>query len=254
MEVDTLPSHLLILGGGYVGLEFGQMFRRFGSNVTIIERGNQLMAREDTDISEEMIKILKEDGVQVLLRTSPVSVVKDSDGTVKCTVKTPAGEEVISCSHIMVAAGRIPNTDRLNLDAAGVASDARGYIKVNDKLETDVPGIYALGDVKGGPAFTHISYDDYRVLRTNLIEGGSTTTAGRLVPYTVFTDPELGRIGMTEKEARSNERRILVAKIPMSYSSRAWEVGETRGLMKAVIDQDTKQILGCSILGIQGGS
>ncbi|MEK0324269.1 MAG: mercuric reductase [Nitrosopumilus sp.] len=253
MEVDTLPSHLLILGGGYVGLEFGQMFRRFGSNVTIIERGNQLMAREDTDISEEMIKILKEDGVQVLLRTSPVSVVKDSDGTVKCTVKTPEGEEVISCSHIMVAAGRIPNTDRLNLDAAGVASDARGYIKVNDKLETDVPGIYALGDVKGGPAFTHISYDDYRVLRTNLIEGGSTTTAGRLVPYTVFTDPELGRIGMTEKEARSNERRILVAKIPMSYSSRAWEVGETRGLMKAVIDQDTKQILGCSILGIQGG-
>ncbi|MEE9134931.1 MAG: FAD-dependent oxidoreductase, partial [Nitrososphaerales archaeon] len=149
--------------------------------------------------------------------------------------------------------GRIPNTDRLNLGAAGVSSDARGYIKVNDKLETDVPGIYALGDVKGGPAFTHISYDDYRVLRTNLIEGGTSTTAGRLVPYTVFTDPELGRIGMTEKEARSKERRILVAKIPMSYSSRAWEAGETRGVMKAVVDQDTKQILGCSILGIQGG-
>lgn len=253
MEVDTLPQHLLILGGGYVGLEFGQMFRRFGSEVTILERGSQLMAKEDADISEEMIKILNEDGVKVLLQTSPTSLMMDSDATIRCTVKSPKGEDIISCSHIMVAAGRIPNTDRLNLGAAGVTSDARGYVKVNERLETEVSGIYALGDVKGGPAFTHISYDDFRVLRTNLIDGGSSSTTGRLVPYTVFTDPELGRIGMTEKEARSNGRRVLIAKIPMTSSSRAWEAGETRGLMKAVVDQDTKQILGCSILGVEGG-
>lgn len=253
MEVGTLPQHLLILGGGYVGLEFGQMFRRFGSEVTILERGNQLMAREDADISEEMIKILNEDGVKVLLQTSPLSLMKDSDGAIKCTFKSPETEDVISCSHVMVAAGRTPNTDRLNLSAAGVTLDSRGYIKVNDSLETDVSGIYALGDVKGGPAFTHVSYDDFRILRTNLIDGGNATTTGRLVPYTMFTDPELGRVGMNEKEARSNGRRVLIAKIPMSSSSRAWEVGETRGLMKAVVDQDTKQILGCSILGIEGG-
>jgi len=253
MEVDTLPQHLLILGGGYIGLEFGQMFRRFGSEVTIVERGTQLMAKEDADVAEEMIKILNEDGLKVLLQTSPVSVMKDSDGAIKCTVKSPKGEDVISCSHIMVAAGRTPNTDRLNLSAAGVASNSHGYIKVNERLETDVPGIYALGDVKGGPAFTHISYDDFRVLRINLIEGGTSTTTGRLVPYTVFTDPELGRVGMTEKEARSNGRKVLVAKIPMSSSSRAWEAGEIRGLMKAVVDQDTNQILGCSILGLEGG-
>ncbi|MFQ6011076.1 MAG: mercuric reductase [Nitrososphaerales archaeon] len=253
MEVDTLPDHLLILGGGYIGLEFGQMFRRFGSRVTIVERGDQLMMKEDVDIAEEMVKILKEDGIEILLQTSPVTVTKDSDQSINCTVKGPSGENVISCSHIMVAAGRIPNTEMLNLSETGVEMDARGYITTNDRLETNVPGIYALGDVKGGPAFTHISYDDFRVLRTNILEGGASTTSGRLVPYTVFTDPELGRIGMTEKEALSSGRKVRVAKIPMNYSSRAWEAGETRGLLKAVVDQETKQILGCSMLGLQGG-
>lgn len=252
MELDSVPEHLLILGGGYIGLEFGQMFRRFGSQVTIVQRGKQLLAREDTDIAEAVADILREDGLTILLETAALRAAQEN-GQIQLTVRTPEGEQVVYGSHLLLGAGRTPNTDKLNLEATGVQTDKRGYIQVNDKLETNVPGIYGLGDVKGPPAFTHISYDDYRILRTNIIEHGNVSIANRLVPYTVFIDPQLGRVGLSETEARQQGRNIKVAKMPMNYVARALEVDESRGLMKAIVDADTKQILGCAILGIEGG-
>src|SRR5258708_1842186 len=253
MELDTVPEHLLVVGGGYVGLEFGQMFRRFGSQVSIIQRGAHLLAREDNDVADAVAGILRQDGAEVLLETQTVSVEQAADSTIHLTVKTPAGERTLSGSHLLMAAGRVPNTDSLNVEAAGLQVDKRGFIHVNDRLETNVPGIYALGDVKGGPAFTHISYDDFRIIRTNLLEGGNATIRDRLVPYTVFIDPQLGRVGMSETEAKESGRNIQVAKMPMDYVARALEVDESRGFMKAVVDADTAQILGCAILGIEGG-
>jgi len=253
MELDVLPNHLLVLGGGYIGLEFGQMFRRFGSAVTVVQRGKQLLAREDADVAEEVAKILREDGMEVLLETQAVRVATNGGGTVRLTVSGPAGERTLSGSHLLVAAGRVPNTEALNLSAAGITTDKRGNIPVNDRLETNVPGIYALGDVKGGPAFTHISYDDFRIIKTNLLDGGTATTTGRLVPYTVYIDPQLGRVGMTEAEARAQGRRIRVAKIPMDYVARALEMDESRGFMKAVVDAESGEILGCAVLGVEGG-
>lgn len=251
MELEEVPEHLLILGGGYIGLEFGQMFRRFGSEVTIVQRGNQLLAREDEDIAEEVRKILQEDGIQVLLNSEAVSVENKNGVTLK--LSTPEGQREIAGSHLLVAVGRRPNTDWLNLDAAGIETDQRGFTRVNEKLETSVPGIYAMGDVKAGPAFTHISYDDYRILRSNLLENGNRTTIERLAPYTVFLDPQLGRVGLTEAQARKKGYHIKVAKMPMSYVARALEVNETRGMMKVVINAETSQILGCAVLGIEGG-
>jgi pyruvate/2-oxoglutarate dehydrogenase complex dihydrolipoamide dehydrogenase (E3) component len=253
MELDTVPEHLLIIGGGYVGLEFGQMFRRFGSQVTIIQRGAFLLSREDPDVAGEVANILREDGIEVLLETKPVRVEQTAQGTIHLTVQTPAGERTLSGSHLLAAAGRVPNSDWLNLDAAGIQTDKRGSIQVNERLETNVPGIYALGDVKGGPAFTHISYDDFRIIRTNLLENGKASTHERLVPYTVFIDPQLGRVGMSETEARAHGHNIKVAKMPMNYVARALEVDESRGFMKAVVDAGTGQILGCAVLGIEGG-
>ncbi len=253
MELDRVPEHLLIVGGGYVGLEFGQMFRRFGSHVTVIQRGAHLLAREDVDVAEEVANILREDGIEVLLETRPVHVEQPSADTIQLKVQTPTGERTLTGSHLLMATGRVPNTDWLNLDAAGVQTDKQGHIHVNERLETNVPGIYALGDVKGGPAFTHISYDDFRIIRTNLLEKGNASIHGRLVPYTVFIDPQLGRVGLSETEARAQGRNIRVAKMPMSYVARALEVDESRGFMKAVVDADTGQILGCAVLGIEGG-
>ncbi|HEU4784245.1 MAG TPA: mercuric reductase [Ktedonobacterales bacterium] len=252
MELDAVPSHLLVIGGGYVGLEFAQMFRRFGSQVTIIQRGRQLLGREDADVAEAVAEILAEDGIEILLNSTPTSATSAGE-SVTLHVKTPDGERDLTGSHVLAAAGRVPNTDALNLVAAGVATNERGYIQVNERLETSAPGIYALGDVKGPPAFTHISYDDFRIIRTNLLEGGDTTTTDRLVPYTVFIDPQLGRVGLGEEEARQQGRNIKVAKMPMSWVARADEVDETRGFMKAVVDAGTRQILGCAILGIEGG-
>ena len=253
MELDTIPEHLIIIGGGYIGLEFGQMFRRFGSKVTIIQRGERLLGREDDDVADEVAKILREDGINILLKATPISVEQPATGVINLTVKTDEGQRVIKGTHLLGAVGRDANTDRLNLAAAGVTTDKRGMIPVNERLETNVAGIYALGDVNGGPAFTHISYDDFRIIRTNLLEKGQATTTNRDIPYTVFIDPQLGRIGMTEAEARAQGRRIRVAKMPMNYVARALEVDETRGFMKAIVDADSSQILGAAILGIEGG-
>jgi pyruvate/2-oxoglutarate dehydrogenase complex dihydrolipoamide dehydrogenase (E3) component len=252
MELDIVPEHLIVLGGGYVGLEFGQMFRRFGARVTIIQRGARLLSREDGDVADEVAKILRDDGIDVLLESSPPRVATNGAGF-DVTVKTPSGERVINGSHLLASAGRSPNTETLNLEAAGVRTEKGGYIAVNERLETSAPGVWALGDVKGSPAFTHISYDDFRIIRANLLEGGARTTNDRPVPYTVFIDPQLGRVGMSEEEARAAGKSIKVAKMPMSYVARADEVDETRGFMKAVVDAESRQILGCAILGIEGG-
>jgi pyruvate/2-oxoglutarate dehydrogenase complex dihydrolipoamide dehydrogenase (E3) component len=252
MELDLVPEHLLVLGGGYIGLEFGQMFRRFGSRVTIVQRGERLLGREDADVADAVAEILREDGIEVLLKTGALRVAGDA-GAIELTIGTPDGERTLLGSHLLVAVGRTPNTDKLNLAAAGVELDKPGYIKANERLETNVPGIYVLGDVKGGPAFTHISYDDFRILRSNLLEGGDATTTGRLVPYTAFIDPQLGRVGMGEDEARAAGRTIRVAKMPMSHVARALEVDETRGFMKAIVDAGSGEILGGAVLGIEGG-
>ncbi len=254
MELDTLPEHLLTLGGGYIGVEFSQMFRRFGSRVTIVQSQKQLLVREDPDVAEEVTKILREDGIDVLLGASTIRAERTTDGRIQLTVNTPEeGEHTLTGSHLLVATGRVPNTERLNLKAAGIKTDERGAIQVSERLETSVPGVYAIGDVKGGPAFTHVAYNDQYILRTNLLEGGNTSTKGRVVPNTVFIDPQLGRVGLTETEARAQGRNIRVAKLPMAMVLRAMDVGETRGFMKAIVDRDTNQILGAVILGIEGG-
>jgi pyruvate/2-oxoglutarate dehydrogenase complex dihydrolipoamide dehydrogenase (E3) component len=255
MELDQVPEHLLIIGGGYIAIEFGQMFRRFGSRVTIVHRGPRLLGREDPDVADEVRKILQEDGVDIILEGDVRRVEQISGGGIRLTVRTPRNREPLTLdgSHVLVAVGRTPNTDRLNLAAAGVETDAGGFVTVNERLETGVPGIYCIGDAKGGPAFTHISYDDFRIVETNLLKGGSTTTADRFVPYTVFMDPELGRVGFTETEARARGREIRVYKNPMSHVARALEMDEVRGFMKVVVDAGTGQILGCAILGILGG-
>jgi pyruvate/2-oxoglutarate dehydrogenase complex dihydrolipoamide dehydrogenase (E3) component len=252
MELDELPEHLLVLGGGYIGLEFGQMFRRFGSEVTIVQRLGQLLGREDTDVAEAVLKVMKEDGISVLLNTEAVKV-KKAGAEIALTVRTSEGEQTLSGTHLLLAVGRKPNTEDLNLAAAGVETDKQGNVKVNSSLETNVAGVYALGDVKGGPQFTHISYDDFRIIRTNLLEGGKATTDGRFVPYTVFIDPQLGRIGISESEAKEKGFKFRVAKLEMTHVARAIEMSETRGFMKAIVDAETKQILGATVLGVEGG-
>lgn len=253
MELDAVPEHLLVLGGGYVGVEFGQMFRRFGSRVTLIQRGPKLLTREDDDVADEVARILREDGIEVLLGASATSVEPAEGGGVRMRIKVEDGEQTVGGSRLLVAVGRTPNTADLNLSATGIEPDKAGYIPVDERLETRVPGIYALGDVKGGPAFTHISYDDYRILKTNVLEGGNATTAGRMVPYVVYMDPQLGRIGLSENEAREQGRAIRVGRMPMENVARAIETSQTRGLMKAVVDANTDQILGAAVLGAEGG-
>jgi len=251
MELQVLQAHLVVLGGGYIGLEFSQMFRRFGARVTVITRDDRLIPREDPDVSAEVEKILTEDGIDIVKNANTLRV-EGRDG-VQVLVETPEGPREIAGSHLLVAIGRAPNSDRLNLAAAGVTTDKAGYITVDNRLETGVPGIYAIGDVKGGPAFTHISYDDYRVLRANWLEGGGATIDGRYVPNTMFIDPQLATVGVNETEAKRRGLNYRVAKLPMTSVARAIEMSETRGFMKAIVDADTHQILGCTILGIEGG-
>ena len=247
MELDHVPEHLLVLGGGYIGLEFGQMFRRFGSRVTILQSDAQLLTHEDADIVDEITKILREDGIEVLLDAKTQRVSGDAS---KIMLEFRQGTEQgkVDGTHLLVAVGRTPNTEDLDLAAAGIATDDKGFVWVNSRLETNVAGIYGIGDVKGGPAFTHISYDDFRVLRANLLENKDVTIEGRMVPYTIFIDPQLGRIGLTEKEAREQKRAIRVAKMPMTYVARAREFGEMRGWMKVIVDAKSEQILGAAIL------
>lgn len=252
MELDEVPEHLLVLGGGYVGLEFAQMFRRFGSEVTIVQRGSQLLAREDEDVADAVADILREDGVEVLLETGAQRAGQSGD-KVQLSVSGPDGERTLEGSHLLVAVGRAPNTDMLDLDSAGVATNKRGFVEVNERLETSAEGVWALGDVNGGPAFTHISSDDFRIIRDNVLDGGGRSTSDRLVPYTVFIDPQLGRVGMSETEVREQGRDYRVAKMPMSSVARALEVDESRGFMKVLVDEETKEILGCAVLGIEGG-
>ena len=252
MELDTVPAHLLILGGGYIGVEFGQLFRRFGSRVTIVQLRGQLLAGEDPDVAEEVTKIFQQDGIEVLLNSKVIRI-RQAGGNIRLEVQQQGTSKTLAGSHLLVATGRVPNSDTLNLAAAGIQVDDRGFIKVNDRLGTTASCVYALGDIKGGPAFTHISYDDFRIIRANLLEKKNASTHGRLVPYTVFIDPQLGRVGLTETEARAQKRNIRVAKLPMTSVARALETDETRGFIKAVVDAETKQILGAAVLGIEGG-
>jgi pyruvate/2-oxoglutarate dehydrogenase complex dihydrolipoamide dehydrogenase (E3) component len=252
-QLETVPEHLLVLGGSYIALEFGQMFRRFGSRVTIIERSKHLLAREDTDVAEAMADILREDGLEFLTGAHATKVAKDGD-RIQLSVRTADGTDVtVTGSHLLVAVGRTPNTEDLGLDAAGVETDDHGFVKTNERLETTASGVYALGDCKGGPQFTHVSYDDFRVLCARLLDHKDVTIKDRLVPYTVFTDPQLGRVGLTETEARQAGRKVAVAKLPMTEVARAIETSETRGFMKAIVDTEDGQILGCAMLGVNGG-
>jgi dihydrolipoamide dehydrogenase len=252
LGLEEVPEHLLIIGGNYIGLEFGQMFRRFGSKVTVLERSDRLIPREDEDIAAEITKLLKKEDISIFTGAKTKSL-ESSGEKITAIVAHSEGETSINCSHVLIAAGRKPQTESLGLDKTGVEIDEKGFIKVNDKLETNVPGIYALGDVKPGPAFTHIAYNDYTIVYRNLIDGEDLNTKDRPIPYCMFTDPQLGRVGLSETEARKQGLNIQVAKLPMARVARAVEVGDTRGLMKAVVDADTKEILGAAILGEEGG-
>jgi pyruvate/2-oxoglutarate dehydrogenase complex dihydrolipoamide dehydrogenase (E3) component len=250
MELDAVPEHLLVLGGGFEAVEFGQMFRRFGSAVTMMERGAHLLGREDVDMSEAVEAILRDDGLTIETGANAIRL----DGKAGAVTIHLEGGKSISGSHLFLGVGRSPNTKELHLDTAGVLTDEHGYIKVDEELRTNVPGIYAVGDVKGGPAFTHVSYDDYRILRDNLITGkGGRKTTDRPTAYVMYMDPQLGRVGMTEGEARRRGRRIKVARMPVSSIARAIETGDTRGVLKAIVDADSGEILGAAILAPEGG-
>jgi pyruvate/2-oxoglutarate dehydrogenase complex dihydrolipoamide dehydrogenase (E3) component len=253
LELDKVPEHLLILGGNYIGMEFGQMFRRFGSKVTILEKSPRILAREDEDIAEELKNILELENIKLLTDTQSTKFKKNAKGKISVTITTAGEEHKIKCTHVLVAIGRSAQTDALDLQKTGVKTDGKGYVKVNSKLETNIKGIYALGDVKGGPAFTHISYNDYTIVYRNLIEKENLNTNDRPVPYCLFTDPQLGRVGISETEAKKQGLNYKVAKLPMAHVARAIETGDTRGFMKAIVDADTKKILGVAILGQEGG-
>lgn len=252
MELTAVPEHLLILGGGYIGLEFGQMFHRYGSRVTIVHNGPQIVPREDPEIATELQKALEAEGMQFVLNARTESA-QQASGSITLSYADPAGKGSVTSSHLLVATGRMPNTDALGLDKAGIALNKDGTIRVNHRLETNVPGVWALGDCKGGPAFTHISYNDFQIIYGNLVQGKNLSTENRPVPYCVFTDPQLGGVGMTEKEARAKGYKLKIGRCPLSYVARAIERGETAGLMKIVVDASNDLILGASILSSEGG-
>jgi pyruvate/2-oxoglutarate dehydrogenase complex dihydrolipoamide dehydrogenase (E3) component len=251
MDLDFLPKHLVIVGGSYVGLEFGQMFRRFGSDVTILEMGPHLIGREDEDVSRAIEEIMSQDGINVRLNSKCIELSKYPDG-VKVTADCAEGSPEVSGSHVLFAVGRRPNTDDLGLEKAGVETDHRGYVVVDDQLRTTVPGIWALGDCNGKGAFTHTSYNDYEIVAANLLDGDSRRVSDRITAYNLYTDPPLGRAGLTETQARKSARNLLIGQRPMTRVGRAVEKGETNGFMKVLVDGDSKQFLGASILGTGG--
>jgi len=253
LQLEEIPEHLLIVGGGYIGLEFGQMFRRFGSKVTLLEKSRRLMPKEDDDVCEVMSEIFKEDGIAILTEAEVTKFSNSSNGKISVTVKLQGKESHYTCTHVLLASGRKPQTEALGLENTAVECDDHGHVKVNEFLETKAKNVYALGDVKGGPAFTQISYNDYVIVTKNLLENAKMSTVNRMVPYCMFTDPQLGRVGITEDEAKEQGLDYLVAKIPMKNVARAIETAETRGFMKAVVDKKTKQILGATVIGEQGG-
>jgi pyruvate/2-oxoglutarate dehydrogenase complex dihydrolipoamide dehydrogenase (E3) component len=252
LDLEEVPKHILIIGGNYVALEFAQMFHRFGSKISVLERGERIMAKEDQDVSDELKKILVDEGLDIYTKAEVHHFEKTVDG-IKASAIIGGEKKEFICSHVLLAAGRKPLTEALQLDKTGVELNEKGFIKVDNKLETNVPGIYALGDVNGGPAFTHIAYNDYTIVYRNLIEGTNYNTTDRPLPYCMFTDPQLGRVGLTEKQAREQGYDIKVATLPMKHVARAIEVGDTRGMMKAVVNAKTKEILGAAVLAEEGG-
>jgi pyruvate/2-oxoglutarate dehydrogenase complex dihydrolipoamide dehydrogenase (E3) component len=246
LEVDFLPEHLVVIGGSYIGLEFAQMYRRFGSRVSVVEKGPRLLPREDPDISDAIRAIVEKDGVEVFVDATCIATARRGDGV---AVRLDDAREIVG-SHQLVAVGRVPNTDDLGLERAGVEVDKRGYVRVDDRLRTSVDGIWATGDVNGRGAFTHTSYNDYEILRDNLLHGGDRKVTDRIPAYALYIDPPLGRCGMSEREARESGRRVLRAIVPMARVGRAKERGETDGFMKLLVDADTRRILGASLLGI----
>ena len=253
LDIQEVPDHLLILGGGYIGLEYGQMFRRFGSRVSIIETGGQVLDREDADVCEAMQQALEEAGLEFVMNTETRRVARDAAGQYTLTLATEQGERQLRGSHLLVATGRQPNTDKLGLEAAGVKLNEKEYVEVDDQLETNVKGVFALGDVHGGPQFTHLSYDDFRVVRDNLLHQGAGHPAKqRPLPYCVFTDPSLGRIGLSEEQAREKKIAYRVSKVPVSHLSRAQQTSQTTGFWKVLVGSDDR-ILGAAILGPEAG-
>ncbi|WP_316800776.1 mercuric reductase [Pedobacter frigidisoli] len=253
LELTAIPEHLVVIGGNYIGLEFGQMFSRFGSQVTIIEKSDRILAKEDQDVSESLTEILEKEKISILTSAKIKKVKVNGKSSLEVEVETKGKKSKFKATHILVAAGRTPQTRHLGLDACGVKTGEKGHILVNDKLETNVKGIYALGDVKGGPAFTHIAYNDYTIVYRNLIEGTDYSIKDRPVPYCMFTDPQLGRIGLSETEAQEKKLDYQVAVLPMSSVARGIETNETQGLMKAIVDTKSKKILGAAILASEGG-
>jgi pyruvate/2-oxoglutarate dehydrogenase complex dihydrolipoamide dehydrogenase (E3) component len=252
MELDVIPDHLVVLGGGAIALEFAQMFRRFGSAVTVVQRGGRLLSREDEDVSAAMAEMLEADGIKVVLNAKAKAVRPEGEG-VALEIAVGDQTQTVAGSHLLVAIGRTLNSDRLNLASTGVATGAHGEIVVNERLETSAEGIFALGDVHGGPAFTHMSYDDFRIVRDNLLRGGSRTTGDRPTPWVIFTDPELARIGLNESEAKEQGVSHRVAKMGMDSVARAILSLETTGFIKVLISPETDQILGATIVGVEGG-
>ncbi len=251
MALDVIPDHLMVIGGSYVGLEFGQMFRRFGSRITIIEKGARLLGREDEDIATAVHGILTDEGIDVRVGAESISV-SGNHAAVSVHFTSDGRTHIVNGSHLLVAVGRRPNTDDLGLDHAGVQTDARGYIQVDDQLRTNVPGIWALGDCNGRGAFTHTSYNDFEIVASNLLDGQPRSLADRIPAYGLYTDPPLGRAGLTEQEARQRGHRVAVGIRPMTRVSRAVEKGEDKGFMKIVVDADSKALLGVAILGVGG--
>ena len=250
MDVDFLPKHLIVIGGSYVGLEFAQMYRRFGSEVTVVEMGPRLIQREDDDVSEAIKTILESEGIKMRLSAECIALEQRGD-KLAVNVDCSSGDKTIIGSHVLLAVGRVPNTEDLGLENTGVAVDQRGYIQVDDQLRTNVSGIYALGDCNGRGAFTHTSYNDYEILAANLLDGDQRRVSDRITAYALYTDPQLGRAGMTETEARKSARKALITKRPMTRVGRAVEKGETQGFMKILVDAGTKEILGAALLGIE---